>query len=190
MCRTRTTTAINAVRFAELAGTDPSEPLEYQAERAHRRGLGRELSGRVRVDRKTPDRPLRDPQRYGRGWSPVLVAWTTPEQARGLAGRVAGLGGSSRVVEIPSHGSGDFVSASRADGVFEIPSLGRLLIISDGLNACIGSVTANKEWFLPWKTIEGEGTAPTSVTQLEVLLKGVFEKRRFLDLIRYCFDLR
>jgi type I restriction enzyme, R subunit len=33
--------------------------------------------------------------------------------------------------------------------------------------------------------IEGESTAPASVTQLEVLLKGVFEKRRFLDLIRY-----
>jgi len=60
-----------------------------------------------------------------------------------------------------------------------------LLIISDGLNARIGSITSNKEWFLPWKTVEGETTAPVSVTQLEVLLKGVFEKRRLLDLIRY-----
>jgi len=70
----------------------------------------------------------------------------------------------------------------------QIPALfhtNELLIISDGLNARIGSLTANKEWFLPWKTIEGETQAPASVTQLEVLLKGVFEKRRFLDLIRY-----
>ena len=70
----------------------------------------------------------------------------------------------------------------------DIPALfhtNELLIVSDGLNARFGSLTANKEWFLPWKTIEGETTAPTSVTQLEVLLKGVFEKRRFLDLIRY-----
>jgi type I restriction enzyme R subunit len=70
----------------------------------------------------------------------------------------------------------------------DIPALfhyNELLIISDGLNARIGSVTANKEWFLPWKTIEGETTAPGSVTQIEVLLRGVFEKRRFLDLIRY-----
>ncbi len=70
----------------------------------------------------------------------------------------------------------------------DIPALfhyNELLIISDGLNTRIGSVTANKEWFLPWKTIEGESTAPASVTQLEVLLRGVFEKRRFLDLIRY-----
>jgi type I restriction enzyme, R subunit len=70
----------------------------------------------------------------------------------------------------------------------DIPALfhyNELLIISDGLNARIGSITANKEWFLPWKTIEGENTEPASVTQIEVLLKGVFEKRRFLDLIRY-----
>lgn len=70
----------------------------------------------------------------------------------------------------------------------DIPALfhtNELLIISDGLNARVGSLTANKEWFLPWKTIEGEAQAPASVTQLEVLLKGVFEKRRFLDLIRY-----
>jgi type I restriction enzyme R subunit len=70
----------------------------------------------------------------------------------------------------------------------DIPALfhyNELLIISDGLNTRIGSVTSNKEWFLPWKTVEGETTAPASVTQLEVLLKGVFEKRRFLDLIRY-----
>jgi len=70
----------------------------------------------------------------------------------------------------------------------DIPALfhtNELLIISDGLNARFGSLTADKEWFLPWKTIEGETQAPASVTQLEVLLKGMFEKRRFLDLIRY-----
>ncbi len=70
----------------------------------------------------------------------------------------------------------------------DIPALfdyNELLIISDGLNARLGSFTADKEWFLPWKTIAGEQTAPASVTQLEVLLKGVFAKRRLLDLIRY-----
>lgn len=70
----------------------------------------------------------------------------------------------------------------------QIPALfhtNELLIISDGLNARIGSLTANREWFLPWKTIEGEAPAPASVTQLEVLLNGVFAKRRLLDLMRY-----
>ncbi|MGB3097468.1 MAG: molybdopterin molybdotransferase MoeA [Candidatus Deferrimicrobiaceae bacterium] len=36
-------------------------------------------------------------------------------------GRLEKKAGETRVVEIPSHGSGDFVSASRAEGVFEIP---------------------------------------------------------------------
>jgi type I restriction enzyme R subunit len=70
----------------------------------------------------------------------------------------------------------------------QIPSLfvyNELLVISDGLNARMGSLTAGKEWFLPWKTIGGETIAPSSMTQLEVLLRGVFEKRRILDLIRY-----
>ena len=35
--------------------------------------------------------------------------------------RLESSGGETRVAEIPSHGSGDFVSAIRADGVFEIP---------------------------------------------------------------------
>lgn len=51
----------------------------------------------------------------------------------------------------------------------DIPALfhtNELLIISDGLNARFGSLTANKEWFLPWKTIEGETQAPVSCKNL------------------------
>ena len=44
-------------------------------------------------------RPLRDPARYGSGWSPVLVAWTTPAAVPGLEGRPVGLGGSARVAD-------------------------------------------------------------------------------------------
>ncbi len=70
----------------------------------------------------------------------------------------------------------------------QIPALfiyNELLVISDGLYARMGSLTAGKEWFLPWKTIGGQSVEPTDKTQLEVLIKGVFDKRRFLDLIRY-----
>jgi len=38
---------------------------------------------------------------------------------------------------------------------------------------------------MPWPTIEGETLAPATMPQLEVLLRGVFDKRRFLDLIRH-----
>ncbi|MEL7590304.1 MAG: type I restriction endonuclease subunit R [Anaerolineaceae bacterium] len=60
-----------------------------------------------------------------------------------------------------------------------------VLVVSDGIEARIGSLTADRERFMPWKTIEGEDLAPVQKPQLEVLLRGVFEKRRFLDLLRY-----
>jgi type I restriction enzyme R subunit len=59
------------------------------------------------------------------------------------------------------------------------------LIISDGVNARIGSLTADKERFMPWKTIAGDELADSHAVELEVLLRGVFDKRRFLDLVRY-----
>jgi type I restriction enzyme R subunit len=59
------------------------------------------------------------------------------------------------------------------------------LVISDGAKAHIGTVGAGKEWFKPWRTIEGMTDAPKSLSELQVLLTGVFEKRRFLDLIRH-----
>jgi type I restriction enzyme R subunit len=60
-----------------------------------------------------------------------------------------------------------------------------VLVVSDGIEARIGSLTADRERFMPWKTIEGEYLAPVQKPQLEVLLRGVFDKRRFLDLLRY-----
>lgn len=60
-----------------------------------------------------------------------------------------------------------------------------ILIVSDGIEARAGTLTADWEWFLPWRTIEGEDVAPKGLPELEVLIKGIFEKNRFLDLIRY-----
>jgi type I restriction enzyme, R subunit len=70
----------------------------------------------------------------------------------------------------------------------EIPSLytfNEALVVSDGLEARIGSLTADHERFMKWRTIEGDALAPASIPQLQVLIKGVFDKRRFLDLIRH-----
>ena len=70
----------------------------------------------------------------------------------------------------------------------EIPSLfvfNEALVISDGSEARIGTLTADKERFMPCRTIEGDEAAPETMLQLEVLARGVFEKRRFLDLLRY-----
>jgi type I restriction enzyme R subunit len=70
----------------------------------------------------------------------------------------------------------------------QIPALfayNAALVASDGLDARIGSLTADRERFMPWRTIEGQDLAPASLLQLEVLVRGAFEKRRFLDLIRF-----
>ncbi len=70
----------------------------------------------------------------------------------------------------------------------EISSLfvfNELLIISDGLEARLGSLTAKRDRFMPWRTIDGENIAPTELPQLETMLKGVFDKRWLLDLIKH-----
>jgi type I restriction enzyme R subunit len=70
----------------------------------------------------------------------------------------------------------------------EIPSIfsfNEAVIISDGVDARIGTLTANREWFLPWRTIEGKELAGAHLPQLQVLIQGIFEKRRFLNLIRH-----
>jgi type I restriction enzyme R subunit len=59
------------------------------------------------------------------------------------------------------------------------------LVVSDGLRARMGSVTANQEWFKVWRTIDGEGDAPKTTLELEVLVRGVFERQRFLDLLQH-----
>jgi len=69
----------------------------------------------------------------------------------------------------------------------QIPSLfvyNEALVVSDGLQARIGSLTANREWFKPWRTIDGDDVAPSTMLELEVLIKGLFDKRRHLEFLR------
>ena len=58
------------------------------------------------------------------------------------------------------------------------------LMVSDGVEARIGTLTAGREWFKPWRTISGETLADVCLPQLQVLLEGVCKPRRFLSLIR------
>jgi type I restriction enzyme R subunit len=69
----------------------------------------------------------------------------------------------------------------------EIPSLfgpNVLLVASDGLEARVGTLTADWERFMPWRTIDGQAVAPKDTPELDVLIKGVFHRRRFLDLLQ------
>ena len=70
----------------------------------------------------------------------------------------------------------------------QIPSLfthNEALVISDGIEARVGTLTGDKEWFMPWRTVEGNDLAPTAMPQLQVLVPGIFEKRRFLEMVRH-----
>lgn len=70
----------------------------------------------------------------------------------------------------------------------QIPSLftyNELLVTSDGLNARVGTLTANEEWFTLWRTMDDDELAPEALPQLEVLIKGMFHRERFLDILRH-----
>ena len=59
-----------------------------------------------------------------------------------------------------------------------------VLVISDGIAARIGSLTADRERFMPWRTVAGDAPAAKGTPELETVLKGVFDRRRFLDLVK------
>ena len=51
-------------------------------------------------------------------------------------------------------------------------SMNEMLMVSDGTQARIGTLTAGKEWFKPWRTITGETLADPTMTELQVMLGG------------------
>ena len=95
------------------------------------------------------------------------------------------------VIELKNPGD----ESATLDGAFhqlqtyktQIASLFRanaVLMISDGIAARIGSLTADRERFMPWRTVNGDDLAPKGTPELETVRKGAFERRRFLDFLR------
>jgi len=70
----------------------------------------------------------------------------------------------------------------------QIPALFRsnaLLVSSDGLSARVGSLSADSERFMPWRTTDGARIEPKGMPEMATLIEGVFERGRFLDLLRH-----
>lgn len=68
-----------------------------------------------------------------------------------------------------------------------IPSLfnyNAFCVLSDGINAKVGTLTSNIERYMNWRTIDGENIAPLEYPQYEVLFKGMFIKKNLLDIIK------
>jgi type I restriction enzyme R subunit len=58
------------------------------------------------------------------------------------------------------------------------------LVVSDGVEARLGAIGAGREWFKPWRAITNEKLADKAMPELQVLTEGVFDKKRFLSLVR------
>lgn len=70
----------------------------------------------------------------------------------------------------------------------EIPDLfayNQAVVVSDGYNARVGSLTANQERFMPWRTIKHEDDKPLLDWQLETMVRGFFDRELLLDYLRY-----
>ncbi|MGV0998868.1 MAG: type I restriction endonuclease subunit R [Fluviibacter sp.] len=69
----------------------------------------------------------------------------------------------------------------------QIPALfntNALLVTSDGIAARVGSLSADLERFMPWRTTDGKEIAAKGVPELSTLIEGVFEHQRLLSLLR------
>ena len=60
-----------------------------------------------------------------------------------------------------------------------------LLVISDGLEAKAGSLSAGLSRFMAWKTADGKTEASKLVSQLETLINGMLNRSTLLDLVRH-----
>lgn len=62
------------------------------------------------------------------------------------------------------------------------------LITSDGINSKVGTISSDFDRFMFWRTVDGNGEAPSSTPQLKVMLQGMMDKKRILDIVsKYTF---
>ena len=71
------------------------------------------------------------------------------------------------------------------DEVPELFAYNEAVVISTGFEARVGSLTANQERFMPWRTLRHEDDKPIVEWQLETMVRGFFDRELFLDYIRY-----
>ena len=63
-------------------------------------------------------------------------------------------------------------------------SMNEMLMVSDGLHARVGTLTAGKEWFKPWKTMDDQEPGAANLPELQVMLEGFCEQSNFLNILR------
>lgn len=71
------------------------------------------------------------------------------------------------------------------DEISDLFVFNEALVVSDGYTARLGSLTANQERFMPWRTLKHEDDKPMLEWQLETMVRGFFDRELLLDYIRY-----
>ncbi len=71
------------------------------------------------------------------------------------------------------------------DEVADLFNCNAALVVSDGWTARVGSLTANAERMLPWRTIASEDDRPRLQMELETVVRGFFKTDLFLDYMRH-----
>ena len=96
------------------------------------------------------------------------------------------------VIELkdPTTESADIWSAFQQLQTYQarIPALfeyNELLVASTGVEARVGSLTAGREWFMRWRTIDGATLAPATIPELEVLIRSLLAPERLLPYLRH-----
>lgn len=57
------------------------------------------------------------------------------------------------------------------------------LVVLGDVNSLVGTATSPLSRYSTWRTLDGDTIAPNSLPQLEVLIKGVFDKHHLIDII-------
>ena len=71
------------------------------------------------------------------------------------------------------------------DEIGDLFNTNAALVVSDGFTARVGSLTANAERMLPWRTIANEDDRPRLQMELETVVRGFFKPELFLDYVRH-----
>ena len=71
------------------------------------------------------------------------------------------------------------------DEVSELFNSNVALVVSDGWTARVGSLTANTERMLPWRTVANEDDRPRVQMELETVVRGFFQPALFLDYVQH-----
>ncbi len=128
----------------------------------------------------------------------VVNQWTVVENSEKRADLVLFVNGLPLVVVELKSPSREETNASAAyrqlrNYMYEIPSLfiyNAVCVMSDLTTSKAGTITSGEDRFMEWKTTDGS-YENTAYAQFDTFFEGLFEKRRFLDIIKnfVCFNV-